>query len=159
MYFPSRFSFRFLPCFYKEHVTVSLAKDAKGSDGAKAKVCVRIFVSLQCAGVVRQAIGRRLEMAQWREAFTAFAIAMALTNVLGFQSAMKHLFVCLAVSAAAHAEGRRELLGSLYDECARCVVLLASRHWFVAPVRAVQGGMGGRATTTKEKDRKREGET
>ena len=103
--------------------------------------CV-LFVSLQCAGVVRQAIGRRLEMAQWREAFTAFAIAMALTNVLGFHSAMKHLFVCLAVSAAAHAEGRRELLGSLYDECARCFVLFASRHWFVVPVRCLQGRMG-----------------
>ena len=62
-----------------------------------------------------------MELETWQPAFVGLAIAMAVAGVLPYGIAMRHMYICLKIAAMAAAEGRRPLLGVLYDEAARCL--------------------------------------
>ena len=61
----------------------------------------------------------------WLVAWDRYALAaLAVEHQLDFSLSLLHKEVVLAIATAAAAGGRSELLGVLYDELARCCLLL-----------------------------------
>ena len=64
----------------------------------------------------------------WLVAWDRYALAaLAVEHQLDFSLSLLHKEVVLAIAMAAAAGGRSELLGVLYDELARCCLLLPLR--------------------------------
>ena len=67
-----------------------------------------------------------MDLCTWQVAFDRYALAAQIAGQLTFKDAMLHKSVVLEVAANAWMEGRRPLLGVVYDEVARlafCVVV------------------------------------
>ena len=66
-----------------------------------------------------QAKDLRLELSMWITAWDRYALGAAMVEQLTFTDAMKHKAVVTEVACHAMKEGKRSLLGVLYDEVAR----------------------------------------
>ena len=62
-------------------------------------------------------------LAVWLQAFDGYALAAQALDQLKFSAAMSHKCIVQELASTAGAEGRRPLLGVVYDDVARCGVL------------------------------------
>ena len=62
-------------------------------------------------------------MAVWSQAFDGYALAAQALDQLKFSAAMSHKCIVQELASTAGAEGRRPLLGVVYDDVARCGAL------------------------------------
>ena len=61
----------------------------------------------------------RLELMAWSMAWDTYAMAAAILRQMSFAAAMTHKGMVQEVAAGAAGEGRRPLLGVLFDEVSR----------------------------------------
>ncbi len=121
------FVLRFLDPRCPEFVAVS-------TDGADTKAGVDAKAS--------KLLARRVEVHLWPMAWRGYTLCGVALDQFPFPSAVLHEQIVMQVSCSAQSEGRKPLLGVLYDEVARsvsasgCAVLLA-----LVPVFA-QAGVG-----------------
>jgi hypothetical protein len=77
---------------------------------------------LHCCAVQDNA--RRLELPIWLIAFERYSLgAQAVEHQLSFQQALVHKEVVVEIACSAKAAGRSDLVGVLYDELARWVLV------------------------------------
>ena len=71
-----------------------------------------------------QEIKRRLEIAEWSQAWDGYAIALTVLKIMTYSQAVEHKLTVLEVAALGTSEGRGPLLGVLYDEVVRWAFVL-----------------------------------
>ena len=80
--------------------------------------CARRLVQ-RCVRISAQEVNRRLEVAQWQQAWDRYTLAAVVVGQLSFYAATTYKGVVLEVASNARAEGRKPLLAMFYDELAR----------------------------------------
>ena len=63
-----------------------------------------------------------MHLAVWLQAFDGYAMAAHALDQLSFKAAMAHKHIVQELASSAMAEGRKSLLGVIYDEIARLAV-------------------------------------
>ena len=77
----------------------------------------------------QEASQRWLNVAVWLQAFDGYALAAHALDQMKFSAAMSHKCIVQELASSAGAEGRKPLLGIVYDDVARW-----ARSWFVLVV-------------------------
>lgn len=90
-------------------------------EGEQPKARGLVLRCLSCCAirVSSQGASKRLELAAWQCAWDRYSLAAHVTGQLTVSQAAEHKAVVLEIAFSAGTEGRRMLLGVLYDEVVR----------------------------------------
>ena len=87
------------------------------------------------ACISAQEVNRRLDVAQWQQAWDRYTLAAVVVEQLSFYAATTHKGVVLEVASNAKAEGRKPFLAMFYDELVRRAIFASATSVLVASAR------------------------